>query len=654
MIIPEIIELANGIYHSSQNADKLNEGIERLNDVLTKQQPNETNRKKAEALLYRLNAKFFAVKYFDGGYLEEDYLALKENISALVEKAKEKEYAKTLELLENLLVVAQGVHGAMEGAEGEIYRVKDDEDNPTTADQAVLKSFADDFRKRAESLQSLPDTATLFGERVKIKDIKTTAINDLIYFAEWAENAIKQFEVKLSEQFFRENLTLLDDQPGLKFFDYSPAVLTKDKNTARTLVVLSPFNDEIVLFARAIEKELSVKFSIINACAFIDKSQDFIASVFKELSNRKANLIIEGLNQYNEQNKTELIKQAIIYSKNHGEIILIDNKGDRSIYDLAYDIVKNEQDLSTTDVMYKYLTMPNYNFVISELEERGMINAQEQAFVQENMAFMGFVGLNQACSLFVQGRPWKDEAIDISNRHERDCQAYLRRLPSQAQLIDVGWKKLELGHNVVQRKREFDYDSIRDVNVNNIKKILVSNTSLFAKCGLIVKYCVLAGEDVSSWVRVDRKQREERLNSATRLVAHLLNCEDDPEIKIVSKEEWEEKEYGSRFGGLCCDGGKRILYREDCCDNVSWLVGAVCHECYHSFQHTLQHHGWQEWHWTELGVTEYRVPEWDYNFERYKNTGTTYMIQVVESDARTFEKDCVMQSEKCWHLVDWE
>ena len=157
MIIPEIIELANGIYHSSQSADKLNEGIERLNDVLTKQQPNETNRKKAEALLYRLNAKFFAVKYFDGGYLEEDYLALKENITALVEKAKEKEYAKTLELLENLLVVTEGVHGAMQGAEGEIYRVKDDDDNPTTADQAVLKSFAEDFRKRADSLQSIPD-----------------------------------------------------------------------------------------------------------------------------------------------------------------------------------------------------------------------------------------------------------------------------------------------------------------------------------------------------------------------------------------------------------------------------------------------------------------------------------------------------------------
>ena len=138
MIIPKIIEYVNGIYYSSLKVDKLNEGIERLNDILINQQPNEINRKKAEALLYRLTAKLFAIKYFDGGYLEEDYTALKENISGLYEKAKEKEYAKTLDLLQRVLVVAEGKHSAMEGAEGEIYRVKDENDNPTTSDKSVL------------------------------------------------------------------------------------------------------------------------------------------------------------------------------------------------------------------------------------------------------------------------------------------------------------------------------------------------------------------------------------------------------------------------------------------------------------------------------------------------------------------------------------
>ena len=654
MIIPEIIDFANGAYHASLDLDKLQTSANNLNDILLNKQPNETNRKKAEALLFRLNAKIFALKYFDGGYLEEDFCALKENLDGAIEKAKEKEYAKTLELLQTLLIVAEGVHKAMEGAIGEIYRVRDEEDNPTTSDLAVLNDFANNFRERANSLSNLPDTQVLFGERVKMKDVKGCAIQDLLDQVVWAEKSIEKFDKRLSEQFFNQSVSFVDDQPGLKFFDYSPALLDRDKNSAKTLVVLSPFFDEVILFIRAVEKERSIKFSMVNASAFSEQTEGFISAIFKEFALRNSNVVITGLNQYFDQNKKQIIKQAVNYSKNHGEIILVDDKGDRNIYDLAYEITKEEQDLSTTDVIYKYLTMPNYNFTISELETRGMINGSEYAYIQNNMAFMGYVGLNTACSLFVQGKPWKDEVKEISARHESECLQYLRKLPSQSQLIDVGWKKLETAHNVVVKKRNFDYDTIRDVNLNNIKKILESNASLFAKCGLVVKYCIIAGDDVSSWARIDNKQRQERVNSATRLVAHLLNCENDPEIKIVSKEEWKEKDYGTHFGGLCCDGGKRILYREDCCDNVEWLVDSICHECYHSFQHTLQHNGWQEWHWTELGVTEYRVPEWDYNFQRYKNTGTTYMIQVVESDARSFAKDCIMQSQSYWHLIDWE
>jgi len=650
MIIPEAIEYVNGTYHFSQDVNQLTDGVNRLNDIILNQQPRQNFKQKAEALSYRLNAKICAIKYFDGGYLEEDYIALKETLTDLVAKSEQNGYAKTTELLQAVLSVAGVVRIAMEGAESEIYRVQDEEGNPTTTDKAELKAFAENFRRRASCLDALPDTANLFGERVKMKDVKACAVQDLLGFALWAEKAIEDQECRISEEFFKENLSALDDQSGLKFFDYFPAVPDKEKNTARTLVIMSPFDDEIILFARAVAKEKAIKFFIFNAQAFINQNEDAVCAIFKGLKARNVNLIIDGLSEYNAQNKRTIIENALLYSKSHGEVILIDNKGDKNVYDLAYEICKENEALSTTDVLYKYLTMPNYNFVVSELEERGMINGGEYSYVQNNLAFMGYVGLNTACSLFVQGREWKDTAKEISIAHESDCQTYLRRLPSQSQLIDIGWKRLQTGRNVVDKKGEFDYDSIKDVNVKNIKKILEHNSTLFAKCGLIVKYCLLAGDDVSAWKRVERKEREERVNNATRLVAHMLNCENDPEVRIIPKDEWTEK----GAGGLCCDGGKRIIYREDCCDDVDWLVDAICHECYHSFQRTLQHQGWQEWHWSELGITEYRVPEWDYNFDKYKSSGESYRIQVVESDARTFAKDCIMQGEERWHLIDWE
>lgn len=656
MIIPEVIANVNGIYYVSENLDKLKSGIDSLNEVLLVKSINESNQKKAEALLYKITAKYLAIKYFDGGYLEEDYLTLKEKLNENIELAKTKEYAKTLKVLQDVLVVADGIHNAMAGAEGEIYRVKDENDNPMTSDQVELRAFADDFRKRANSLEQLPDTSALFGEGVKSKNIKESAIADLLYYANWAEKVIKQFDTKLSEQFLKENLTLLDDQPGQKVFEYNSANIDFSRNSAKAIVALSPFFDEIVLFARSIAKEKGINFSIINAHAFIDKSNDFIENLFKELANRKIHLIINGLSHYNAENKQELVRQALLYSKTIGETILIDDLGDRGVYNLSYEIAKNTQGLSTLDVIYKYLTMPEYNFVVTELERRGMITTLEYGFIRDNMAFMGYVGLNLALSLFVQGKQWKDDVMDISDRHQADCQLYLKRLPSQTQLIDLGWRDLNLGSNTIERKKNFDYDSIRSINVNNVKKILNANVDLFAKCGLISDYCILAGEDISSWSRIERQEKQDRVNNATKLVAHLLNCEDVPEVEIVSKEEWKKRKHPKDAGGLCINGGKKIEYREDCCDNVDWLIRAVCHECYHSFQHTLENNGWQEWHWTELGVTKNRITEWKYNSENYHNIDNyvPYMIQVVESDARAFENDCKDKVGTNRAKIDWE
>ena len=650
MIIPETIEYVNGTYCLSKDIERLNDGVNKLNDILLNQQPRLNFRQKAEALLFRLNAKICAIKYFDGGYLQEDYIKLKEVVSQDLIKAEQNGYTKTKDILQKLLEVADKVHSAIDGVEGEIYRVRDEQGNPTTADIKVLNDFATTIKERAETLKELPDTLTLFGENVKMFDIKSCAINDLMSLANWADENIQNIISQTNEQFLNESLTPLSDQAGPKFFDYYPSVPNKEQNSAKAIIVLSPLEDEVFLFARAVERERNIAFHILSILDFRGKDAEFIDCVFDQFSKRNLNLIVKGFNDFKEDNRKALLEKILIYSKKYGEVIIIDDKGDRNVYDLAYEITKDSERLTTSDVLYKYLTMPNYNFVVSVLEERGLINGSEYAYVQNNMPFMGFVGFNLACSLHVQGKPWKEEVIELSRRHESFCQAYIKRLPSQAQLIDVGWKKIENLNNLTHNKKEIDYDSVKNVNVANVKKILELRASLFAKCGLVVKYCILAGDDLSCWERLDIKQREDRVNNATRLVATLLNCENDPQVQIIPKDEWTTK----GAGGLCCDGGKRIVYREDCCNSVDWLCDAICHECYHSFQHTLQHQGWQEWHWEELGVTEYRVPEWDYNFERYKNSGTSYMIQVVESDARAFAKDCIMQSEGYWHLIDWE
>ncbi|MBQ3493188.1 MAG: hypothetical protein IJA88_03690 [Clostridia bacterium] len=650
--IPDMINAVNKVYHLSVEVDALERGERELENILTNMQPNPKNREDAQALLYRVGAKARAHKYFCGGYLEEDYSSLISYLEEIEKKAEQSGYAKTLALIQNLIQIAKHIHGVMDGAESAIYQVRDENGNPTTPEISVLQSFIDNFLKRIEQLESLPSTENVFGEKVKSEDFKKNALCDLQDIVDWTNDAIKELRGTVNDEFFKTHTKTLDQENGLKFFDYQPSLPDKSATKANAIVIMSPLRDEVLLFCKAYEKAYSLSFISMHVSVFSGKDEQFIIDAFNEFADRKLSILLYGVSSYHDENKNLLLSTLLKFAKDGNSIIIEDERGDRKVYDVLYQIANDCEGLDALDVSYKYLTMPNYNATIEELEQKGMINGAEYSFVQKNMPFMGFVGLNTAVSLFVQGKDWKSVAKDISDSHYSQAQSYLRNLPTQAQFIDVGWINLQLGRAVEKTRGEFDYDTVKSVNPNNIRKILALNANLFVKCGLIVKYCCIAGDDQSVWQGLPTAEKSARLSDATSLISHLLGNEYHPQVEVIPVDKWEDKS----AGGMCCDGGKRIIYREDCCNSFDWAIDAVCHECYHAFQHTLQHHGWQEWHWAELGVTEYRVPEWDYNFSNYKSSshGVTYRVQVVESDARAFAKDCIMQSTGHWHLVDWE
>ena len=295
--------------------------------------------------------------------------------------------------------------------------------------------------------------------------------------------------------------------------------------------------------------------------------------------------------------------------------------------------------------------MPTYKDVIDEFENKKMITTADYEYVRKNFAFMGYVGFNKAVTLFVQGKDFKNELKYKSDYNRNLALSYLKNIPSQTQFLDVEWGNLNLERNTDGDKKEFDYDSIKSSNPENIKKILQAQIDTFKKCGLLIRYCTLCGDDVSVWKNLTLEEKSDRINDATRIIAHLLQTEYSPIVEVVANEDWTVK----GAGGLCCDGGKLIQYKEDCIDNYDWLVTAIAHEVYHAFQHTACNNGWRKWYWSELGVTENRLPEWQYNFGHYSSVNSkTYKVEIVECDARTFEKDCFEKSKGAWNLIDLE
>ncbi len=647
------INKCNTVFCLSLSVIELEKAKNSLEGVLGDKDLLPNLRENGEALLFRLSLKILALKYFNEGFTEEDYNLLIDYVKNNYSIAEGKGYGKTCQLLKAVEGLAIKVHEVMLGAIELVYGVHDFDGNLTTTDLAKLDEFTREFNKKREMALSLEDTPALFGVQVKMIDVKATVVSAIDNELAWAKSNSNKLKLNISETFIEDCTESLDDAIGPKQFTYFPSMPEDSRINAKTIVLLSPLYDEIFLYVRAYAEKHKLNFVILNSGVFNGKDDKYVQSVFEMLADKGKSVVITGLNRYHDNNKNKLYENIIRYSKKGFTAFCIDDVGTRSVYDEAYEVAKTAESLTGLDVAYKYLTMPDYDGVIKEIEEKGMTTPADRAYVQKNMAFMGFVGLNLAVSLFNANKDWKQAVIDLSKEHEVVSNAYVKNIPSQIQFIDIAWVDLAIKAKEDKNQREFDYDSIRSVNVENVKKILELNESIMVKCGLITKYCCLAGEDSSIWQSLPIEEQEKRVNDATRLVCHLLCTENVPFVDIVPEKEWTEKS----AGGFCCDGGKRIIYREDCVQDYAWLIDAICHESYHSFQHTLVGQGWRKWHLDELGVCSHRVYEWGYNFARYKDIGKSrdaYMIQIVEADTRIFAKNCITLSENKWHLLNLE
>ena len=207
----------------------------------------------------------------------------------------------------------------------------------------------------------------------------------------------------------------------------------------------------------------------------------------------------------------------------------------------------------------------------------------------------------------------------------------------------------------------FDYDDIPMYNAANIRKITSSSTlGVVAKCGLISEYCLLRNADKSTWEKLGREEMASRIEEATRLVLRTLGIVKDPVVEVLDKLEKKGA------GGLCYNGGEKIVYLYRSARDYDWIRGAVCHECFHALQHKAMYGGWFDWLQKEFGVTRGRIKQWRVNSNGDDDYGIrgryfdiddqpeAYLVQVFESDARAFEFDCAEAAAAVRHLVDLE
>lgn len=648
----EIVNSANQIYHLKTSMEELTQVAIQLSNIIKDKFINEENKTNAEALAIKVSAKIYAIKYFDGGYYQEDFEKLSNFLTSALPYCQKRGWNRCVEILLPLDEVSKKIREVMVDAGEIIASTRDENDKCTTTSIEYLLKVNDIFQQKIATVQTIADTSKLFGEKVVMIDVKNKAIKDLQDYCDWLQTAVKELSLEQMDYFFKTQTTPLSEEEGDKFFEIAPTLGQEEEFGNPAVVISSPFRDEVLLFARAYASKKGKSFLVFSANSFNEKDSEFIDHVFQSLEYKKQSILLFGLTDFRDSVKTFLIERIIRFSKGGGCALIVDNSGDERLYKEFMNVAESVKDLSLLDVCSKYLTLPSFKLVVNEFEDRNMITGADYDFLRKHLAFMGYVGLNKALYLFARQKGWRDDLLDISKLHESQIHTYVLNIPSQNQLIDLDWIDLSIKRQSRREKKQFDYDSVRIANPENVKKILESNFSIFAKCGLVARYALLAGDDVSAWQNLLANDKTERLTLACKLVCYILDTVYAPAIQVIPDNEWTKK----GAGAVCCQGGKLIIFKESCCNDYDWTVSTVCHECFHSLQFTAENGPWQDWYWTQLGVTKNRIPEWRYNNEHYYDASNKshYNIEIIECDARAFENDCFQQSQEVYNNIDWE
>lgn len=634
------------------------EQLEQLLPVLREMEEKESVLAKiriaAKALLCCIKAKVLLLSYCESDYAKEAY----ETLFAFLEEAlislADSSAVVTVRRLTVLKQAVVAFEDIMQDAVELVLLVRDENGVRSTSSVELMEQVLDKFLAKKQIADELPGVAAIFEEPAfKMDDPFAFVRGEIDEFVEWSKGELADMKTVSTEAFFAAHVSELQEIEDAGELKLSPSLYLCNEGEARTVVLSSPFLDEVTLFARAYSQKFGNSFLALDAAGFADCRPEFIGAVFSTLAAKGKDCLITGLCNYRSDNVFSLYEAIVRYTVAGHIALLHDTKGDRALYDAIYGYIKDQPGFSVMQVSYRFLRLPSFREFCEELEERGIVKETEYAELRENYAFAGYVGLNRIIYYAAAGRPWGDRIRELSLKHERLAQEYLRNVPTQEQLLDSAWRSLGLVRDGQKPKREFDYDTVRSANPANIKKILEADIDFFAKCGLIVKYCTLHGDDLSVWETLDAEELSIRMTEATQLISYLLQNQYSPIVEVVPDEEWTVK----RAGGLCCDGGKLIKYKAAACRDYAWAIDAVCHECYHGFQHTLVSNGHLLWHWEELGVTENRVKEWHYNFDHYRDITAVvinYMVQVVEADARTFAADCMDKSARIYNAIDLE
>lgn len=659
----DILALKNKALVSIENCnnpDELKELVVELDTVCKLPWLDKDNFSYFESMICKLQIKRYLIMYYESGYSQAIYDRLIDCYQAIENLAKRREYEGTYVYAHNYHFLIEKIHPLIVDIFAISNSMQDSFGNRMMKSETDYLLIIENLNNRIKVIDSL-EKIELFPSSVKVDspiDVSKKAITKVIEDCNSIMKAIKEERETL---FLKHHTKNIKDVEKV-VYEFYPDLRIEENKYSNAIILNSPLIEEVRLYVNAYMASEKLDCVVINASSLETMDELIIRETFELLKNKKLNLLIEGLEKFtNIQTRNYLFETIMTYAKNGMRIFIVDSIGDNGLYNEFISICKKEDNTFTImDISSTYLSMPSYQDLVQLLADENIIpdiSDEYTKIIKEKLAFMGFRGLNEIFIAITAGKDWLKAAEKIAKKnHTQKLEDYLKKIPTQSLLIDTFWGDFTNGTVYADSdKPAFDYDSVRIANPVNIKKIIESNLTLFEKCGLVCRYCLLCGDDVSNWTNLDRETQRKRLEEATKIVFKLLGVfHIVPEVDILDLID-----NNPNIAGLCIDKGKRIEYKYKSAQNFDFVIETICHESFHAFQYVAMDSPYNRWFWTELGIMPGRIEQWRINKQSYFKIGkgdafNQYRCQIFESDAFAFEKDCAETSGKVLHLIDFE
>lgn len=627
----QVITNANTEYIYSTDITALDGALASMEELLLAPALNDNNRANAEALSMRLACKIFALKA-----LQPDFTpSVADKLNAYVEQnlpiAKQKGYNKSAAAMENTLkfVTLFSRYIALK--------------NEISAQAASENVLALNGKKIIQNATELIDgllndgVASPLEEGVVFPSLSGEIAEGM---QSWKAGLCGAYAKALERSVSAKQLTMRN-------CDYFPTPECDEGGKANALILNTPFVDEARLYAaNAVPRDMEVYEFNMNVAG---GSRESIDKIFCYAEYKKCAVFISNVDMMPDDNRTYLLRAAMLAGKSGTRVFIVDVQGG-VLYDDGMTAAVQFDELSALDISESYITMPSFDATADELVALKMADDTTARAALREMPFLGFSGLNEIV------RPehhsnWMTRGGKISAGKAQAAQKYLARIKSAMLFIDDGWGEFRGGGQNVTGAGEFDYDGIPAIDVNNIKKIVESNATVFGKCGMIARYCTTGTDDYSVWGKFDREQMQTRAALAVKLLYRVLGVSTDPIVEIVDEPE------NDTAGGLCYDGGKRIVFKYSCCQDAAWMRDAIVHECFHALQARLIGGHWAPWYYEHMGITYGRSCKWRETREQAYDSNTRskiYKVHIYEADAYAFEIDCRRGQDEYWNGIDFE